>query len=580
MNPRVALALAATLTVAMANLVGLVNFPHTRLGLDWDFESFTLVVKSIILEYGKFPIHDPWVAGGIDILANPHNRVFSPSLLLDLLLNPTLAGFSITLIWGFIGYHGFFYLLKFTGVSDRSALIFSALFIFSSYFGLHFSEGHISFASWQALGLIFYLILNIDKVRFLFAYALLMIVLFLDGNIHVLLFSQIIFTICLAFNMNGITRNIGKTARTYLPHALIILVICGLIACVKAIPMLSLFAKRPPVHDYENMSLLLVLRSFFDPFQYAVKETDWLVHAALNTRQRFHEYGCYIGLVTFFILAKHLFKKEFLKANARTIVLAAFFFWIGSGWLEVVNPWKIFERIPLLNNVHVPSRLFIVVSMLILLLMARLFDGWRDKPVKYWGFVAFLLAEGLFVRNYPFYKIFDLTETRPHLTSLITSDNVDRTAYYGRIPYHHYKRNTGAETTYDPAKIVTPVRNSHDTNYRGEIYSCDATRPKPKALRITRYIPGEIHLRYDLDEPGCIQLNTNHLLGWSVSTGDIKVTSQSAAELLTLEPMNAAGDAVLIYRPSYLKWSLPLFALGLILTALYWRLVIRRMKDV
>ena len=45
---------------------------------DWGFfNSFGHLLKSAVLEYHRFPVHDPWVCGGVDILSRPQNWVFS-----------------------------------------------------------------------------------------------------------------------------------------------------------------------------------------------------------------------------------------------------------------------------------------------------------------------------------------------------------------------------------------------------------------------------------------------------------------------------------------------------------------------
>ncbi len=56
---------------------------------DWSsFNSLSLEVRSNVLHYGRFPVHNPWVCGGLDLMTNPQNRVFSPFFLADLALPP------------------------------------------------------------------------------------------------------------------------------------------------------------------------------------------------------------------------------------------------------------------------------------------------------------------------------------------------------------------------------------------------------------------------------------------------------------------------------------------------------------
>src|SRR5262245_36627079 len=74
-------------------------------GFDWNyFDSLALLVRSTVLHYGTWPMHDPWMCGGLDVLANPQSRVFSPFLLTDLLLSPHIANLVSLWVCGVVGW--------------------------------------------------------------------------------------------------------------------------------------------------------------------------------------------------------------------------------------------------------------------------------------------------------------------------------------------------------------------------------------------------------------------------------------------------------------------------------------------
>ena len=112
---------------------------------DWDFfNSFGHLLQSIILEYNRFPVHDPWVCGGVDLLSKPQNWVFSPFIISTILLPPYIANLFSLILMSFIGAWGMYKLLRYYDVSDIVSIYCSLLFINSSWFGLHIAEGHIA----------------------------------------------------------------------------------------------------------------------------------------------------------------------------------------------------------------------------------------------------------------------------------------------------------------------------------------------------------------------------------------------------------------------------------------------------
>ena len=127
----------------------LVNFDRV-IELDWAyFSSLSLVIRSIVLEGRDFPLRDPWVAGGLDLLANPQTRIFSPNVILDVFLNPYVANLMSLILGGFFGMWGMFRLARLLGAENITALLCAIVFINSSWFGNHFAEGHIPFNSFK-----------------------------------------------------------------------------------------------------------------------------------------------------------------------------------------------------------------------------------------------------------------------------------------------------------------------------------------------------------------------------------------------------------------------------------------------
>src|SRR5262249_55467874 len=133
------------------------------------------------------------------------------------------------------------------------------------------------------------------------------------------------------------------------------------------------------------------------------------------------------------------------------LVLALFWFWVGSGWGGAFNPWHLFQRIPLLNNVHVQSRVFILMY---LFLIAAIFLGLealtrrRQWKRAHLAFCALLVGESLVVHNYPFvdYQSRDIETLQSNLITLTTITGTQRE---GRKPSQYFS-GTGSLSTYEP----------------------------------------------------------------------------------------------------------------------------------
>ena len=93
--------------IVVASFAPLLVYADRTPAWDWPyFNSLALVIRSCVWSYGRFPLQDPWVGGGIDLLANPQGWLFSPTIMLTLLQNPydanvwSLIVFSCLGLWG------------------------------------------------------------------------------------------------------------------------------------------------------------------------------------------------------------------------------------------------------------------------------------------------------------------------------------------------------------------------------------------------------------------------------------------------------------------------------------------------
>src|SRR6202022_3611728 len=106
--------------------------------------------------------HDPWCGGGLNVLANPQNRIFSPLLVLDLAFSPYWANLVGLVVYAFFGLWGMYRLVREFEIPPPAAALTAILFINGSWFGLHFAEGHIPYGSMQLLPWVLWAFLRIE----------------------------------------------------------------------------------------------------------------------------------------------------------------------------------------------------------------------------------------------------------------------------------------------------------------------------------------------------------------------------------------------------------------------------------
>jgi len=549
-------------------LIPLIKIGRTCLVRDWGyFNTLSLVVHSSVWHYHVFPIHNPWALGGVDVLANPQSRVFSPLGIYDIVFTAPYANLFALITLGIVGSFGFYKLMRHVNITKNIAVAGSIVFIHASWFTLHFSEGHIVFGSFMLIGLAFYYILRIQEKNFKIYYALLNAFYLLDGAIYAFIFTNLLLVFAIVVCTNQLRP--GRFVRSLFTQwktTLISLFIFISLSSAKLIPFLMQQKSRTPVLEFVRFPFIYLFHCLFDPFQDIMKEVD-----GITLPFKFHEIGVYMGAVALLLIAVFLVvtrKRKFIPY----MLIAIFFFWVGSGWFSPINPWHLFQKIPVVNNAHVQSRLFIISYLIFAVLLCFALDYFKTRlrPVFFYPIIIFLIVESLFVSSYPFYRVFsfdDSTCRTDMFSKMITSDNIDKTVARASVDWgfdfrHYFDKNTGAKDSGEPAPVHGDIKSVDDSTYKGEIY---LTKGRGKAV-MESYTPGKIHIRYALDTLSEIQLNTNYLLGWKTNDTDLKVYDK--AGLLTIIPDNLTGEADILYRPSYLYVIFPLFLMGLIVTVI------------
>lgn len=531
---------------------------------DWGyFNSLVLVVRSIVWEYGRFPLHNPWVCGGLDLLTNPQNRIFSPLMLLDLLFRPQWANVAGLMAYAALGFIGARLFLVQFGVSQLVATVGAILFLHGNWFGFHYTEGHIPFGTMQLLPWMAYLAMRCGSRRNFILLGLTVSVMLLDGGMYAFVFS--ILTIATLLVMGRIPLAELKAALLSRPFETAgVIVATGLLATPKMLPVLRALRDRGPELDFHSMSPELIKLALFSPF-------TSLFEQPANTSWRFHEFACYLsplGLVLIFIGGTR--PLQYWKRAWPLLLAALFWFWVGSGYWPEWNPWLAFQRVPLINNAHVQSRVLLIMFVFFVILVTLALERLRERHVVAFAVPALLLVvEAVIVHGKPMREIVRPENTRAP-TTLIAGRQIQytRETSFHEIPQHYYER-LGSAKCYEPS-FRPPSQVIHHLGGNG--YCGEACLDDPNAgwVQITRHSPGRITLDFELQKHTSFDLNTNALYGWHVRDAAAAKLSGFGYERLKVEPSARKGKLRLYYRPTYLPWVFASLLAGIALFTALW----------
>jgi hypothetical protein len=526
---------------------------------DWDeFNSFSHFVRSSVWSYHTWPLHDPWTCGGHDLWANPQQRLFSPLVLLDLCLPAHLANLASLMVMAFVGHYLAIRLFEALDVSRRSAVTCASLWILSSWFGLHFSEGHIAYGMIQLIPGVALCALRIDRPIAQVGLAGLGMLCVLSGGIYAAIFSiYAVLTLLPIYwpRLRTLLREIVVDRQT---RWRVVLVLAGLAACaaVRIVPAMMTAARTEPELEVMQPPFGLIMRMLFHPDQMH----DSPIPADYATPFGYHEYGAYFGVLAIAIVVL-LFVRRRSSAGLAAIVGAvgaAFWIWVATGRLAPINPWRLHQSIPIVNIAHVQTRLLIIAWFLLLIPLARALDTMRPRG----GIlcIALLLAEASIINTRLYLHTWQ--EARPVSWPLIRSVTIERTVYHLPRPELYFTSNTASAACYEASVERWNAIAESDPRYRGEVWATGAGADCHP--RLTSFTPGEARVQLD----GCnavpfeLHLNTNTLAGFSIEPSGAGSQVSRRRQLLGVRIDRAVPGVTLRYAPRHCPWVLSLLVLG------------------
>lgn len=538
---------------------------------DWDQHiAYAEAAASSVRQHQEFPFWNPYICGGVPLLAHPESRVLTPFFLLYLALPAGEAmKWDIALHFG-IAVLGMALLLFQERAPLASVLVGALVFSGSTFMALHVAEGH----TW---------ILPV-------AYAPIILALYERGHDRLLWAGVAGLFLALIVGEGGIypaphlalflsLYAVGQslTRRSWRP-LLVLGVTAGvgaLLAAPKLLPLLAFMSRAPRlVASDEVLPLRALFHVFIDRSQDMNRRFDWAYWA-------WHEQGHYVGLVALLLAAVAL-----LKAERRSLVLggvALLFAIIAAGSFASWAPWALLHKLPIFRSQHVPSRFLMLTVLAVAILAARgsaVLLEWSPSSRLRTG-LALLLV--LFVGGDILSARADIlgplrcpqapwptdAPTGKPLVTLRKSPAVGRCgARSGMAP-----AIAAGVAIIDAYESMCPRdKGSHgrkpglsgmDTpGYQGEAWMVGSG-----TVEITSRTQNTLTLQVSPEASGIVVLNQNWDPGWRSDKGRLREDAQSRLTL-TLEPDQRVY--ALRYRPPFFFFSVALCFLGLLILGDLW----------
>lgn len=522
---------------------------------DWDYFSFLHEVTSLtFFEYQQFPLWNPYLGGGMSLIGNPQSGFLSPIFLMTGLFG-VFAGLKIA-VWlhTFLGLWGMWFLAGHLGLKGPARLAPSFIFIFSSTWALHLTEGHMVWLPAAFLPLLFWAFLKgLQEKRWLLMAGFIESIMFYEGGTYIFAFSILfvaLYAACYSLEIwswQPLCANIGVN------------ILAAALSAPKLLPMLEMLGSNPrPMNVGSPLAWDDILASLIER-----TGGGW-------------ETGAYIGItvVVLYILSFSLFRKQ------RSLILVSLFMLLlAMGNFATFSPWNILHKLPLFSSFHVPTRVLIVFNFSLALLVGLFLEKMRnasDRRVSFivWGMVLFIGAdlfllshsifgeaaktknESVFGANFKvvqlkreLYRVAPTQSTglgrsvaSVHLPfSQIRIPGLERFVHGGYSDqYLPLLKNQGVIDAYEPIQFAHNARAVTDADYRGEYYLSGAGE-----LMQLSWSPNRLVFHVNLPEEGRLMINQNYSTGWHSSSG--VVTNSNG--LLAVNLSAGEHDVELFYLP-------------------------------
>jgi len=537
-----ALAAAVVLAVAGLAVISPIFAQWGNIGLsDWDNQLFYhgAAVRTV-LDYGQFPLWNPYHCGGVPMLASPEISFLAPPFVFDLLFGEVAGVKLMVVFYAVLGMWGMYFLSRTLGFGAVSSFVPPAVFMASSWFTLRVTEGHTGFLPFALLPFVTAFFLRAlssggfrQALRPIAAAAFFMAWTIFAGGIYPFIgMSIFLAALCLLRMISG---------RSLFPAVLlaVMMFFTFALSAVKSVPQyefISAFPRKTEATQHHSASIMassLLSRNQrvttqAPEFYMAPGEDPEAYSKAFWRGERpwgFQEYGAFVGVSTVLLLAAGLY---FFRQLWHWYLLAVFSLLLSMGDFAPLNVWALIRHLPVLGSLHGPSRvtvLFVFSASVIAGFVASRIESLK-KPVSgvaakaLSGVIAAAVFMELATVSAPvlldaFPKpAYDLRPNE-NFTHLVAAEPT-------ATNYPHFLRNEGVlncyESQHPPTKAVPFGDDSGRKNpgYMGEAFFASGRA----GAKVVYFSPNRVVVDIEPGAADTLVLNQNFFKGWKAGGKD------------------------------------------------------------
>jgi len=536
---------------------------------DWDL-TLAGVARSSILDHGQFPFWNPYLSGGLPLLANPESAFLSPSFL-GVILTSEVVGTKLRILIGLcVGLFGCYLLGRRLAEGPFAPYILAAAFLLSSWYPLYMARGHdeflaLAFLPWVVL----FFHLGCERLRYATLAGVFMALMLFEGGVYPAPYTLLMLGI--------LTLWMSAGRRSVKPFRALMVTLClmTLVGGVKLLPTLDYLMDNP--RPWTIPDKLVPLSALFKMF---LSRKQVQGDSFPGSFFRWHEYGCYVGWIGLALAAIGILLA--FRRSAIWVAAGAAFVALMVGDFGPWAPWRWLHKAPVFSSLHDIPRfrlgaVFCVATLAAIgmgrlwaLIMPRLKKvRWRAAATALFLAVAAALIADLFVVNGGIYAKMSIRAPGFVMLSGSADPRTDASTPFIQtkdpgghdfdLSYSQFLLNQGLVNNYEPMQPrAADVRAVNDADYRGEVWLDGGGK-----VTTVAWSPNRLEYRVECDTPARLVVNQRYERNWRCTDGR-KVEARNGLISVPAGPKDST--VILRYRPRAFWPGVVFTCLGVLVT--------------
>ncbi|MBU0480940.1 MAG: hypothetical protein KKG47_07550 [Proteobacteria bacterium] len=551
---------------------------------DWDgYLLFDALARSSWLRFGQIPLWDPYLKGGMPMLAYPESNIFSPALLVQLLVHELVAAKINITLHAFIGLGGAYALARKFKLPVQAALLSAVVYMLNSMYSLVLTAGMawgfgVAFIPWA----LFFFLKAHEDCRHVVTTSAALLLMWLGGSVYPFTISLLL------IGTYGVMEVV--TRQETLSRTLVLLGgIYGLtfaLGAFKFLPAIE-FTHRYTRHSdlYAGLSVQTFLAGLLSRDQTLAAIGGFSSQPGFlsGASQGMDEIGMYVGIVPCLLFLAGMISR--FRRYLVVFLCLVIFVWLSFGDRSApLSLWHLVKAIPPYSLMRSVERFRLAVILLfaitagggLVAVTAMIDKRFPGKGIATGRLlVAFVLFDLLLVNGPTFKDAFPIpplsVPENDHFVQVggfpeyspagfHLDGSRDTFTSFG-ASYLAFQANAGSILAYESMPVPVNAVMVGDPRYRGEVYLQGAAGKADYLF----WSPNRLRVRVQALSTGWLIVNQNYYPGWKArghKTG-------SVGGLLAVPVDSSVQEIEFYYRPNSFVAGVVITLLTLIVVAVW-----------